>query len=94
VDVWYDKSEVIFRYLEVEVATAVGPRHVMIPMPLMTINSARNVIRVRTLTAEQFKQAPTLRNPDTITLLEEDKVAAYCAGGQLYAKPERSEPFL
>lgn len=94
VDVWIDKSEVIFRYIEVEVPTEAGPRRVMIPVPLMVIDSARNVIRVRTLTAEQFKKAPTLKNPDTITLLEEDKVAAYCAGGQLFAKKERSEPFI
>lgn len=94
VDVWIDKSEMIFRYLEVEVATAAGPRRVMIPVPLMVIDSGRGVIRVRTLLAEHFKTAPTLRNADTITLLEEDKVSAYCAGGQLYAKRERSEPFL
>lgn len=94
VDIWYDKSEAIFRFLEVEVATEMGPRRVMIPVPMMVINSARNVIRVRSLMAHHFKTAPTLKNPDTITLLEEDKVAAYCAGGQLYAKPERSEPLL
>ncbi|WP_191085098.1 photosynthetic reaction center subunit H [Roseococcus microcysteis] len=94
VDIWYDKSEAIFRFLEVEVATEMGFRRVMIPVPMMTINSARNVIRVRSLLAEHFKTAPTLKNPDTITLLEEDKVAAYCAGGQFYAKRERSEPFI
>lgn len=94
VDIWYDKSEAIFRFLEVEVETDAGPRRVMIPVPMMVINSARNVIRVRSLLAEHFKTAPTLKNPDTITLLEEDKVAAYCAGGQLFAKPERSEPLI
>lgn len=94
VDIWYDKSEAIFRFIEVLVDTVAGPRHVMIPVPMMTINSARDVIRVRSLTAPDFKMAPTLRNPDVITLLEEDKAAAYCAGGQLYAKRERSEPLL
>lgn len=94
VDVWIDKSEVIFRYLEVEVQTDAGPKRVMVPVPLMVIHSDKNVIRVRTLTAEQFKLAPTLKNPDTITLREEDRVSAYVASGQLFGKPERSQPWI
>jgi photosynthetic reaction center H subunit len=94
VDVWIDKSEVIFRYLEVEVQTDMGAKRVMIPVPLMTINSAKNVIRVRTLKAEHFALAPTLKNADTITLREEDQMSAYVASGQLFAKPERSQPYI
>jgi photosynthetic reaction center H subunit len=94
VDVWLDKSEMIFRYIEVAVATDMGERTMMYPVPLIKVDSARGVVRVRTLLAKHFAKAPTLSYRDSITLREEDMVSAYCAGGQLYAKPERSEPCL
>ena len=45
-------------------------------------------------TPDQFLAAPALKNPDQITLLEEDKVSAYFAGGYMYATPNRQEPAL
>jgi photosynthetic reaction center H subunit len=35
-----------------------------------------------------------LANPDQVTLREEDRIAAYFAGGNLYAEPKRVEPLL
>jgi len=94
VDVWIDKSEMIFRYIEVAVPTDMGARHMMVPVPLIRVDGNRRVVKVRTLLAHHFAKAPTLSNRDSITLREEDMVSAYCAGGQLFAKPERSEPLL
>lgn len=94
VDVWIDKTEMIFRYIEVAVATDLGTRNIMIPVPLIRVDGESRTVRVRTLMARHFAKAPTLRSPNVITLLEEDMVAAYCAGGQLYAKPERMGPVL
>ncbi|MEI6162046.1 MAG: photosynthetic reaction center subunit H [Roseococcus sp.] len=94
VDVWLDKSEMIFRYIEVAVATDMGERTMMIPVPLIRVDGAARAVKVRTLLAKHFAKAPTLSYRDSITLREEDMVSAYCAGGQLYAKPERSEPCL
>jgi photosynthetic reaction center H subunit len=96
VDVWVDRAEAIFRYLEVSVPTEAGERRIMIPVPLMKIKEqdGRNVVRVRTLLQKHFMTAPTLRRPDQITLREEDMVSAYCAGGQLYAKPDRAGPLI
>ena len=37
---------------------------------------------------------PGIRNPDSVTLLEEDKIMAYYGGGTLYATPQRQEPLL
>jgi photosynthetic reaction center H subunit len=37
---------------------------------------------------------PGLRNPDQITMLEEEKISAYYGGGTFYADPKRSEPLL
>ncbi|UPY35329.1 photosynthetic reaction center subunit H [Sediminicoccus sp. KRV36] len=94
VDVWLDKSEMIFRYIEVAVGQGGWTRTMMIPVPLIRVDGDRRVVKVRTLLAKHFMNAPTLSYRDSITLREEDMVSAYCAGGQLYAKPERSEPFL
>lgn len=94
VDVWLDKSEMIFRYIEVAVATDMGERTMMIPVPLIRVDGDARVVKVRTLLAKHFAKAPMLSYRDSITLREEDMVSAYCAGGQLYAKPERSEPCL
>jgi len=38
--------------------------------------------------------APTLANPDQVTMLEEEKITAYYGGGTLYATPARSEPLI
>jgi photosynthetic reaction center H subunit len=37
---------------------------------------------------------PALRNPDVVTLLEEDKIVGFYGGGTLYALPSRTEPLL
>ena len=45
-------------------------------------------------TSTQFAQVPGTRNPDAVTLLEEDKIMAYYGGGVLYATAARQEPLL
>jgi photosynthetic reaction center H subunit len=37
---------------------------------------------------------PSTRDPDKVTLLEEEKIAAYYAAGTLYATPGRTESLL
>jgi photosynthetic reaction center H subunit len=37
---------------------------------------------------------PGLRNPEQVTLREEDRIAAYYASGHLYATPLRLGPWL
>ena len=44
--------------------------------------------------ADQFADVPTLKSPDQVTKLEEDKITAYFAGGHLYADARRLEPLL
>ena len=95
VDVWIDRSEVIVRYLEAEVVVDGTPRRALIPMFLATIRAGqRPEVRVRSITAAQFAEVPALRDPDTITLLEEDKIMGYYGGGKLYAVPSRLGPLL
>ena len=49
---------------------------------------------VKSILASQFADVPGIKNPDQITLLEEDKICAYYGGGTLYATPARAEPWL
>ena len=91
VDVWVDRSEYLARFIEVQ--TPLG-RRVLAPAPLVRIDEDAKVVKVRTLLARHFETAPITQHMDQVTLREEDRIQAYFASGQLYAKPERSEPFL
>jgi photosynthetic reaction center H subunit len=94
VDCWVDRSEVLLRYLEADVPHGGGTRRVLFPMFLAVVDAERKEVKVDAVTAAQFADAPALRKPDEITLLEEDKVSAYFAGGKLYATAERLGPVL
>jgi len=91
-DLWVDRAEVLFRYLEVEVAVPAGSRRVLLPVNFSRIGDRD--VKVRSVLASQFAQVPGTRHPDTVTLLEEDKIMAYFGGGTLYATPDRQEPLL
>jgi photosynthetic reaction center H subunit len=91
-EAWIDKAEYIMRYLEVEVPVANGSRHVMLPVNFTTMDAARKRIHVKSIYASQFAGVPGLRNPDQVTLLEEDKIMGYYGGGTLYADRRRQEP--
>ena len=91
-DLWVDRSEMLFRYLEVDVTTPGGVRQVLLPINFSRIDARR--VRVRALLAAQFGGVPTLRSPDTVTMLEEERIMAYYGAGTLYATPQRQEPLL
>jgi photosynthetic reaction center H subunit len=97
VDVWVDRAEVIFRYLEVEVPVSTAgaatlPRRVLLPINFTRIGDRR--VKVRSILSHQFADVPVTKKPNEVTLLEEEKVMAYYGGGTLYATPQRQEPLL
>ena len=92
VDVWVDRSEMLFRYLELSVATQTGKRQVLLPINFSRISSQG--VRVKSILGSQFAQVPGTSHPERVTLLEEEKVMAYYGGGVLYATPDRQEPLL
>jgi photosynthetic reaction center H subunit len=92
VDAWVDRSETFVRFLEVE--PAAGGQTVLVPMLLSTIDAGRRRVRVKSVTAPQLAAAPRVKHPDQVTLLEEDRIAGYFAGGHLYATPDRLGPVL
>jgi len=91
-ELWVDRAEVLFRYLEVEVPVQGGSRRVLLPVNFSRIGDRH--VKVRSILASQFAQVPGTRNPDSVTLLEEDKIMGYFGGGTLYATPDRQEPLL
>jgi photosynthetic reaction center H subunit len=92
-EVWVDRGESVARYLEVALKGA-GGRNVLLPVPFTRVNAGKRQIRVNSILAAQFAGVPPIKSPDQITLREEDRIAAYYAGGTLYATPDRSEPFF
>jgi photosynthetic reaction center H subunit len=90
VDLWVDRSEYIFRYVELE---ATNGRRVLVPMTFCKV-ARDGTVRVQAILGAQFADVPGLRHAEQITLLEEDKVCAYYGAGTLFATPERAEPFM
>jgi photosynthetic reaction center H subunit len=94
VDAWIDRSEVVLRYLEVELVPELGGHRVLLGMNDAQIHAKRQLIDVPWITSAQFARVPVTKHPEQVTMLEEDKITAYYAGGELYATPGRSEPLL
>jgi photosynthetic reaction center H subunit len=91
-EAWVNTSEPQLMYLELELAATA--RRVLVPVGFVQIDSRRRTLRVNAILAAQFADVPATRHPDLVTLLEEDKISAYYAGGYLYATPNRSEPIV
>jgi photosynthetic reaction center H subunit len=89
VDLWVDRMEMMFRYLEVQTQ---GGRRVL--LPIMFARIQRKAVQVHALLAHQFEGVPATRHPESITMLEEEKIPAYFGAGLLYASPERQEPLF
>jgi len=89
VDLWVDVSEMLFRYLELEVP---GGRRVLLPMNFARI--ADRHVQVASILGSQFVDVPGTTHPDVVTMLEEEKVMAYFGAGTLYATPQRAEPLI
>ena len=94
VDAWIDRSETLVRYLEADAEGSSGARRVVFPMALARVDGKRRQVKVVSVLAAQFVEAPMIKNPDTITLLEEDRISGYFAGGHMYATPQRLGPYI
>lgn len=94
VDVWLDHAGLILRYLEVELDLPDGAPRAMIPIYYAETYPRMREIRVAALFARQFAAFPQLRERDTITAREEDRVSSFCAGGLRYGSERRQESVL
>lgn len=92
VDLWVDRSEAIFRYIELETDSPAGKRRVLVPMNFCRVKPRH--VKVRSVLGAHFADVPGLANPGRITRLEEEKISAYYGAGTLYATPGRMGPLL
>jgi photosynthetic reaction center H subunit len=94
-EAWVDRAEPQVRYYEV---TLPSGKVVLLPATLVQFPmfglTKTDYVHVKAITAAQFADVPGIKHPDSITLLEEDKIMAYYAGGFLYATPDREKPIL
>lgn len=91
VDMWLDEPEQLVRYMEVELDEDHGGGTRLIPMPMARIHQRH--VKVRSIFGKHFAGVPQIASPTVVTLLEEDKICGYYAGGTLYAS-DRQEPVL
>jgi len=90
-EIWVDRTEVLIRYLEVEIASG---RRVLLPYNFTTFDVPRNEVRVASILATQFAGVPPIAKTESITFREEDRITAYFASGHLYATPSRLGPLV
>lgn len=79
-DLWVDKPEQEIRYLEIEL-TGGGKR--LVPMTMAQV-TGRGVV-INSLPSSYFARVPQTKSDSQVTLLEEEKIMAFYAGGRMYA---------
>lgn len=91
-DIWADHAEMMIRYYEVKLAGSPRARSRLVPANCVRISGGK--AHVNSILSSQMAGVPTTKATDQVTLLEEDKIMGYFAGGRLYATPQRAEPAL
>ena len=81
---WVDAPEQLVRYLEIELNSG---HRCLVPMPMVKIWKDR--VRINSLSSDLFDGVPGTKSLTEVTLLEEEKISAYYAGGTLYAADKR-----
>ncbi|NBD29053.1 MAG: photosynthetic reaction center subunit H [Alphaproteobacteria bacterium] len=91
-DLWIDEPEQLVRYLEVELDAEHGDGKRLVPMTMARIWGQK--VKVRSIFGKHFAGVPRNASPNQVTMLEEEKICGYYAGGTLYASQARQEPQL
>ncbi len=91
-DMWLDEPEQMVRYLEFELDAAHGGGKRLVPLTMARIK--KDCVKVRSIFGKHFANVPKHASPNQVTMLEEDKISGYYAGGTLYASEARQEPQL
>jgi photosynthetic reaction center H subunit len=89
-DMWIDEPEQLVRFLEMELDGDHGGGKRLVPITFCKIT--KKSVRIHAIYGKHFANVPVTASPRQVTLLEEDKIAAYYGGGKLYASADRLEP--
>ena len=87
-DMWVDAPEQLVRYLEITLNS--GSKK-LVPVPMVKIQADR--VRINSLSSDLFEVVPATKSQTEVTLLEEEKISAYYAGGTMYAASKRKRGF-
>lgn len=90
-DVWFDRGESLVRYYEVDTGTG---GKVLMPATFAKLALGAQHMSCKALLASQFSGIPKTKDPDSVTMMEEERIVAYFGAGTLYATPQRAEPIL
>ena len=82
-DMWVDVPEQMVRYLTVDLNPEGSGKTRLIPMTLAKIGTDR--VTVKSLKSSNWDSVPATKSMEQVTVLEEDKITAYYAGGTMYA---------
>jgi photosynthetic reaction center H subunit len=82
-DMWVDEAEQLVRYLEIELEPEYGSGKRLMPMTMSKIKE--KWVQVKSLNRGHFDGIPQTASKDQITLLEEEKIMSWFAGGTLYS---------
>lgn len=91
-DMWIDEAEQLVRYFEYELDAEHGGGKRLVPREMARVKADR--LKVRSIHGKHFKNVPVTKSPNQVTLLEEEKIMAYYAGGTLYADEKGPEPLI
>ncbi|MEM6381886.1 MAG: photosynthetic reaction center subunit H [Pseudomonadota bacterium] len=95
VDVWVDKAESVIRYYEIKVSDDPKVRTVLMPANFAVVRTKPEThLYVDAITGSQFADVPLTKDPETITMLEEEKIMGYYGAGFFYAMPDRANPLV
>ncbi len=83
-DMWVDAPEQLVRYLEIDLNS--GQKR-LVPMPMVKIWGDR--VRINSITSDLFDAVPATKSASEVTMLEEEMISAYYAGGTMYAAAKR-----
>lgn len=85
-DLWFNRAEFFLRYFEFEIPGEERTR--MAPLFFCKVKTKAKVVEAFTLNADDLRRTPITGTVEYITMLEEDRVNAFFAGGRLYSKPK------
>ena len=87
VDLWIDVPEQMVRFLTIDLNPEGTGKQRIAPIHMAKVKNDRVVIR--SLRAHQFDAIPTPKSEGELTLLEEEKIFGWYAGGTLYHEEGR-----
>lgn len=88
-DLWVDRGVKILRYLEVE---AEDGGRTLLPIHYTDVRRIQARVSLKAARAAHVARAPRLADPDVVTSREEDRINAYYAGAEYFARETRREP--